>query len=148
MKLPKNIIKKYGISKKAWAVFKGKKKTATRRVKTMGKKKGSGKSSGSNKLVNFAIDTLVPLAYGYTRKAIGDGIQKGAQKIGVNSAYTDEGVMLAASAGVGALIKHPAVRRITGKISAIELERIGELSSMKVPLTSGSGSTLSGMTYY
>jgi len=61
MKLPKAIIKKYGITKKAWKVFKGKAKKVTRkvtkktnrRVKTMArrrykvtKKRGRSKGAG------------------------------------------------------------------------------------------------------
>ena len=49
-KLPKSIIKKYGISKKAWAVFRGTKKikTSSTRGKSMARhKKSYGKSAKS-----------------------------------------------------------------------------------------------------
>jgi hypothetical protein len=48
-KLPKHLIKKYGISKKAWAVFRSGKSSSTRRVSTMAKKRYSTKrrSKGS-----------------------------------------------------------------------------------------------------
>lgn len=59
-KLPKSIIKKYGISKKAWAVFRGQKKTtktATRGFK-MAKKKYFGKGKGKN-FLNKAMNVLI-----------------------------------------------------------------------------------------
>ena len=55
-KLPKNIIKKCGITKKAWAVFRGNKKT-TRSENTMAKRKGRNSfksSNGSVSLMNVA----------------------------------------------------------------------------------------------
>jgi hypothetical protein len=46
-KLPKNIIKKYGISKKAWQVFRGQKKSSSKKtaVYKMARKKRFGKKS-------------------------------------------------------------------------------------------------------
>lgn len=46
MKLPKSIIKKYGISKKAWSVFRGEKKHSSKGAKTMAKKRHSKRSFG------------------------------------------------------------------------------------------------------
>lgn len=58
-KLPKSIIKKYGISKKAWQVFKsGSSKTKTKtRSGTMARRKKSGykRSSGSIKPMNILL---------------------------------------------------------------------------------------------
>ena len=57
-KLPKSIIRKYGISKKAWSVFRGEKKTTNRRVSSMARRgfrrsrsRGSG-GLGGGKLMN------------------------------------------------------------------------------------------------
>lgn len=48
-KLPKALIKKYGISKKAWAIFRGSKSRSTKRVRSssMAKKRYFGKKSKS-----------------------------------------------------------------------------------------------------
>jgi len=62
-KLPKAIIKKYGITKKAWQVFKSKKtiKTKSRGLTTMAKKRKS-KSVKGNGLFNKALQVLAGAA--------------------------------------------------------------------------------------
>lgn len=65
-KLPKYLIQKYGISKKAWSVFRGKK--SSKRAKPMGrKKKHSVKSNPYGKYVKFGISTLVTVLYAKNR---------------------------------------------------------------------------------
>lgn len=58
-KLPKNIIRKYGISKKAWSIFRGEKRTTTRRVSGMARRRHSrsrgGGGPGGGKLMNGLI---------------------------------------------------------------------------------------------
>ena len=60
-KLPKSIIKKYGISKKAWAVFRGK-KSKSKAVKTRGfkmaRKKHYSKGKGNEGFVKKAIQVI------------------------------------------------------------------------------------------
>jgi hypothetical protein len=157
MKLSKAIIKKYGITKKAWQVARGKThntprrvKTKTRRVQSMARrrkqKKSYSKRSGSSWIADLAIEAA-PLAYGFVRKNIGDGIQTAAQKVNINSPYADEAVMFTAGA-LGSMIKNPVAKKLTSKLRAIELERMGELARAKVPILAGAGQTLSGMTYY
>lgn len=72
-KLPKSLIKKYGISKKAWQVFRGQKQTSSRskktrktKVYTMAKKKYfSGKKGKGflNKAFNILIGAGVAALY-------------------------------------------------------------------------------------
>lgn len=66
-KLPKNLIKKYGISKKAWSVFKSqkatKRKTTTRSVKTMARRKGHTKKHSSFKK-GFNMGTILNILTG------------------------------------------------------------------------------------
>jgi hypothetical protein len=59
-KLPKSIIKKYGISKKAWAVFRGNKTSSkrTRGIK-MAKKKHYSNKNGNKGFMGKAIQVLV-----------------------------------------------------------------------------------------
>jgi len=60
-KLPKSIIKKYGISKKAWSVFKGKTQTTTRtRGTTMARRRSySGKRKSYSKGSNLTLKELL-----------------------------------------------------------------------------------------
>lgn len=62
-KLPKSIIKKYGISKKAWAVFRGhrksKKKTSSRGYATMARHKRKGHSKGKQGFFKKALDIAI-----------------------------------------------------------------------------------------
>ena len=59
-KLPKSIIRKYGISKKAWSVFRGEKRTTSRRVSGMARRARHSRSRGrggfgGGKLMNGLI---------------------------------------------------------------------------------------------
>lgn len=148
-RLPKNIIKKYGISKKAWAVFQGRKargKTSMARKKS---NKGKSMPKWASMLLGFGIDTVLPLGMGLVRAKIGDGIQKVAQKAGLNSAYTDEAVLMTAEGALG-LIPNHWVKRASRNLQAIEKERIAEMVALKIPAlgTGASASGSSGLNFY
>jgi|WetSurMetagenome_2_1015567.scaffolds.fasta_scaffold872203_1 hypothetical protein len=57
-KLPKSLIKKYGISKKAWAVFRGQKTKPTKRQKMTKRKKYFGKKGKSGFSFGKALQIL------------------------------------------------------------------------------------------
>ena len=64
-KLPKNLIKKYGISKKAWQVFKNsksKKNKNKRGLTTMARKRKSSRSSKGNGLFSKSLQILTGAA--------------------------------------------------------------------------------------
>jgi len=75
-KLPKSIIKKYGISKKAWAVFRGQKASRSRSPKrsktryyTMAKRR-THKRSGNKKIFGFSIGKVVQVIAGAAIAAV------------------------------------------------------------------------------
>lgn len=99
--LPKSIIKKYGVTKKAWAVFRENKtttrKTKTRRSEPMAKRRTSrGRSSGafsSNKMMNGFYKPSGMLG----NALMGIGAATVAAKIPVNVPY--KGVIAAGIVG-------------------------------------------------
>ena len=70
-KLPRSLIKKYGISKRAWQVFRGQKSSSSRKKASsrgykMAQKKGYGKKSGKNffsKALNILVGAGVAALY-------------------------------------------------------------------------------------
>lgn len=142
MKLPKSIIKKYGITKKAWQVFRGKKTKA--RSKTMAKKKGSGSRKGKNWLGELIVE-IAPFGYGLVRADIGNGIQAAAQKMNIHSPYADEATMTGITILSDLLVKNPTVKKVSSKIRGIELERVGELTRLRVPLSGSQTASSAGI---
>ena len=119
VKLTKAIIKKYGISKKAWAVARGKgKKRNTIKIKSvnkrgaskMAKKRRSSKKvkvkSGMEKIARSLFVPAMAIGYGYARDKLSDGLNGILlkTKLGQNipaTAFTDELIMLGANFGLG-----------------------------------------------
>lgn len=79
MKLPKNLILKYGISKKAWQVFK-QNKTTSRSVNTMAKKKGNFKKQGSGVTQPLML-TAAGFGYGMIRSWLSEKISPITAKV-------------------------------------------------------------------
>lgn len=162
-KLPKSLIKKYGITKRAWAEFrkmKGSKRTrtsssTTRRSKTVAKKRRSTKRKQNNKrdFMSKAVGKLgKPLAavgYGFVREMISDKIANSAlgQKLPVFE-FTDEATMLALAFGARKLgaASNPIGAKIINAAEIVEWARIGEgLQDMRAAKKAGSGSSGSGL---
>ena len=88
MRLPKSIIKKYGITKKAWAVFKGK-KTTTRRVNKVAKRRRTRtrtrsffkRRSSRSKGLNLGTIILGGAIYGAGRQYLSKAISPLTSKI-------------------------------------------------------------------
>jgi hypothetical protein len=105
MKLSKAIIKKYGISKKAWAVARGKKTTHSTKVRTMAKRRktyakvshrkshrkggfSKGGFGGLGKMLGAGV-------YGATREYISNALNPVTEKIPLGN-IADEVVMIGA----------------------------------------------------
>jgi len=135
--LPKSIIKKYGITKKAWSVYR--KKKPKLKVKVRGKpKKMAKRRTYRRKKTNKSFipsGIMKPLSaglYGYTRDKISDFIASTtiAKKLPVTN-FTDEGVMLAVLWGSGklGLNKMKGIRSFIQHGKTVEWARIGQTIS-------------------
>ena len=143
VKLTKAIIKKYGITKKAWAVARGSKKKVkvsrskkvkTRSKNTMAKRKRSYKKSKSKgfKMPSGLGGLIGAVGYGFIRERASEALANTAivQRLPVTD-FTDEGVMLAANWGMrkAGLGKIPVVNSILRAQKTIELARVGQTFS-------------------
>lgn len=155
MGLPKSLIKKYGISKKAWAVYRGTSKkshsTSIKRHKQLNKKgrfmaKRKHKSSRKSSSM-FGINTagiVAPVLYGAVRSKISNYLAPYTSKIPAGAISDEVGMYLAAMLAKKFLFKQKGVLR--DALSAgqnIELAMIGEaIASGQVNLGAlGSSST-------
>jgi hypothetical protein len=130
MKLSKAIIKKFGITKKAWRIFKSKK--PLRSVQKMRKKKRSTYSRVSSGMGGMLPKLIVPataVLYGITRNKIGQQIQTvNLGPLNALGPYKDEAVVLGATYGAQALgaNKNVILRRAINTIQACEWARFGQ----------------------
>ena len=129
-KLPKSIIKKYGISKKAWSVFRGQSKVSKTSKKTggrkMAKKKRSGGSKGGDTLL---LQAGTAMAYGALRPKIEQWIQPVTSKIPVGGNYVDEIALglagWAIAKGKVPMLKGKTARSAGRAMLIIESARVG-----------------------
>jgi hypothetical protein len=144
-KLPKHIIKKYGISKKAWQVFraskskvskkvvKSKSKTSTKKLtrsKSMAKRKRSYKKKKDGfKLPAGASAIIGAVGYGMVREKLSDTLANTqvVQRLPVTE-FTDEAVMLGVNWGARklGLGKMPVMNSVLRAQKTIELARVGQ----------------------
>lgn len=96
-RLPKSIIKKYGISKKAWSVYRAKKtggKMAKRKRASTKRKapyRRKARSSGMSKdLMHFGTAT----AYGFGRGYLNAGVRTLANKLGLGAVNVSDELLL------------------------------------------------------
>jgi len=119
VKLTKAIIKKYGISKKAWAVARSKGKKSIKAKTITSKKRGASKvakkrrsrakqktKSTMEKVARSLFVPAMAIGYGYARDKLSDGLNGILlkTKLGQNipaTAFTDELIMLGANFGLG-----------------------------------------------
>lgn len=129
-KLPKSIIAKYGITKKAWAVFRGRKKGGGH---TMAKKKnkGSKNRSGMPAWAGALIGDAIALGYGAVRPKLADKIPA-VPKV---ENYSDELILGGTSMAVYYLVPNKYARMVSRPIKTVELSKIGEKMAAKVPLS-------------
>ena len=150
-RLPKSIIKKYGISAKAWAVFKGRKKTKplttmakrkrTRRVRSRSsfkRRARSRKSSGFGGVAGLVLGSAI---YGGGREYASNMLQPLSSKLPFGQ-YSDEVALGAVSYAlmkgkVPFVNKIPLSREIGKAGLTIEAARMGAgLMSGMIPTTS------------
>lgn len=88
--LPKSIIAKYGVSKKAWAVFRsGKRKRSLTGGNTMGKRKSKSRRSKGG-MDNLLLVGGMAIAYGALRPKVEQVIAPYTAKIPFAGQYADE----------------------------------------------------------
>lgn len=135
-KLPKSIIKKYGITKKAWSVFRGKKtKSKNSGGRKMARKKRSGGSKGGDTLL---LQAGTAMAYGALRPKIEQWIQPVTSKIPVGGNYVDEIALglagWAIAKGKVPMLKGKTARSAGRAMLIIESARVGSGISQGIPL--------------
>lgn len=144
-KLPKSIIKKYGISKKAWRIFKSKRKAPKKaKVKTMAKRRKAQPKGFMQKIMAKIGTPLAAVAYGYTRDKISDALMmsKIGQQLPLTN-FTDELAMLGVVWGARkfGLAGNPIGGKLIRAVETVEWSRIGEtLSDMQQGLQGNAAS--------
>jgi len=151
MKLSKSIIKRYGITKKAWAVARGQKKTE---VKPMARKRKSKRSFAGfarktarrggvgNSAALLQIDAMI---YGAVRGKVSDAIEPLSSKIPVPYGLSDEVAMGLLLWGVSKYAKGGMLGQVARKGLVIENARVGEAIANGV--MGSSTQTASSSTY-
>lgn len=126
-KLPKNLIKKYGISKKAWAVFKKKKNGGVNmaryrkhsiRHRRGGHSRGSGLMSGLMPIIGGAI-------YGAARPYLNRAAAPLMAKMPFGQ-YNNEILMGGAATVAKMFIKNPTARALLTPVQVIEAASAAE----------------------
>ena len=133
-KLPKSIIKKYGITKKAWQVFRSKSGSSrsikkTKKVKTMVKrKKGSKKKSYSKNRSMKPESVILPAGvYGGLRERLSKLLAPFTSKIPLGT-IADEAALgtIGYLAAKGKLGNNKMIKQVGLAALTIESARIGE----------------------
>lgn len=122
-KLPKALIKKYGISKKAWAVFRGSRSSKTKRSTTM-VKKTSSRGKSSNGLMSQVLGAVI---YGAIRTPVATAARPISDKLPfgqLNDEVTMFGLAWVAKKFFGS--KVPLVGNITRAGMLIEAGQAGQ----------------------
>lgn len=134
MGLPKSIIKKYGISKKAWDIYRGEKTSSNSskkrgtKIKKMARKRKSkkmyrAKTSGSQlKPMQILVGGG---AYGAIRSYIDGAIKPFTSKIPLGT-IADEAVLFAGAYLLNKNVKNKTIKSIAIAGMAVEASRIGE----------------------
>lgn len=144
--LPRSIIKKYGVSKKAWAVFRGQKATSRGTPKMARRKKSrSGRFRGrkGGKDSSLMMTMIAAGVYGAMRPKVEAFVSPYTAKMPIAGQYTDE-VVLGTAGYLLAKGKMPflkgSVARSAGKaILILESARVGSGISQGIsPSSSGS----------
>jgi hypothetical protein len=134
-RLPKSIIKKYGISKKAWAVYRGKKssKPKSKGGRRMAKRKRSRRGSSGNTLMLQAGAAAV---YGAFRPRVEQFIQPVTSRIPVAGNYVDEvtlgAIGYALAKGKVPYLKGKTARAAGKAMLIIEAARVGSGLSQQI----------------
>jgi len=142
-KLPKSIIKKYGISKKAWAVFRGQSHSTKRTNKTMAKKRFGRRSTSGLKPMQVLIGGGL---YGAVRRYVDGWVKPISSKIPLGT-IGDEAVLFAAAYFAHKYMRDKTAKSVAMAGMAVEAARMGEAFSdgsafaMGSSPSNGAGST-------
>jgi len=157
MKLPKSIIAKYGITKKAWQVYRGglggkrfsPSSTKKARVKTMARRKSRSRKQKSSsygqqvasRAMKNVLGSVVAMGYGATRNKIVEKIPKVEAFGKYNNAVLVGGVALITSMLTG----NKWVNGVTKPIIDVEMALAGNMIKSDV-MTSSPNSNGTGQT--
>lgn len=148
--LPRALIKKYGVSKKAWSIFRASKGNKTTGAKTMARKRFSRRAfkryarSGMNTGTTMG-SLLLPFLYGAVRPTIANAVQPLTSKLPFGN-YADE-VGMGLLGFVASKWGSGAVKNAGKTMLQIESYRVGEATV--APMISGMTSTgNSNSNYY
>lgn len=142
-KLPKSLIKKYGISKKAWSVFRGQSNSNKRRTKQMAKKRKSGRrfSSGGMKPVSILLGSGI---YGAMRAKISNALMPITSKVPLGN-ISDESVLFLLGYFANRNLRDKTLKSVAQGAMFVEAARIGEAvvegSAFGNSSSNGAGST-------
>lgn len=155
--LPRSIIKKYGVTKKAWSVFRSRSSSSTRAAKVtqVARRKGRRSSGGKKKSSGFKGAALTTgaivgaMAYGAGRQYVSDKLSNYVPNFA--GEWTDEVVMgmlsyFMAKGKIPLLDKIPYSKEIGKAGLAIEAARVGAALMSKVNVTSTSPSAQATVT--
>jgi hypothetical protein len=137
MKLPKNLIKKYGISKKAWSVFKGtrskvSRKTTIRSVKQMARHRRIKHYSRHSRGLGSKLGSLMPILggaiYGVARPYLNQAAAPLMAKMPFGE-YNNEILMGGGATLIKMLVKNPTVRGLMTPVQIIEAASAAETAT-------------------
>lgn len=120
-KLPKSIIKKYGISKKAWSVFRGHKSKSKRR-NTMGKRKSYRRSGGSSGLNLTSL--LIAGVYGAARPTLKNAASSLTARMPFGN-YNENVALGGAALVLPMFIKNKMVKQVAQVVQVYEAASAG-----------------------
>jgi len=133
VKLSKAIIKKYGISKKAWAVARKKSKSSKRvattrtRIKSKKRKMVRRKRKSTRRRSAKSMKFVAPMLYGAARQYLSSYLVPLTSKIPLGAISDEVGIYAASWAAKKYLFKGKSVLRDALSVGQkIELARIGE----------------------
>lgn len=137
MKLPKNIIKRYGITRKAWQVFRGTKKNKPEvnilaRKRRFGRRASArfiprrfGRRSRGSKGSDGMSSMLWAFGYGAARGTVANFVRPYSSKLPIPGASDEVGLLLA-SWGLRKLMPgNSMVRNVTRAVNTIEAASLG-----------------------
>lgn len=149
MKLSKAIIKKYGISKKAWSVARHSK---NKKVNTMARRRfrrsarRSGRRFGGGSMLSGLMPILGGAVYGMARPYLNQAAQPLLAKMPFGN-YNNEILFGGGATLVKALVKNPTIRAVMTPIQIVEAASAGE--TILASATGGnSASAQTGVTLF
>jgi hypothetical protein len=139
--LPKSIVKKYGVTKKAWQVFRHGSKTRRTHTKKIGvihMAKRRGHRSYGSKNVSVQGMILPAMVYGAVREKVSDALQPVTSKVPFGG-IADELVLGAAAFFLNKKSNNKMVKDFARAALTVETARLGEFLVSGAVMGSSSG---------